>query len=104
MTEIIGCDLDRIENDCYDSHQGETYCNILSYNKEKLLIGYIDYSIFEEEIHVKMIEVRTICKRKGIASKMMEKLEEQNLPINIGRTTGEGTPFIEKYKERKRKK
>lgn len=102
MSEIIGCEVDRFEDDCFDSHGKETYCNLLAYNKEKLLIGFIDYSIFENEIHVKGIEVRERCRRKGIASKLLTKLEEKDYVINMGYSTDDGTEFLRDYYKRKR--
>lgn len=99
----IVCDIDRIEDDCFDSHQGETYCNLLAYNKDKLLIGFIDYSIFENEINVKGIEVRDVCRRKRIASKLLAKLEEKDYIVNIGYSTDDGTEFLRDYYKRKGK-
>jgi predicted GNAT family acetyltransferase len=95
--------LDNIDNDCYDAYRGQINCQLIAYNKEDTCIGYLGYSIFEEKIYIDNLTIKNNCRRKGIASKMMKKLEEQDLPINIGFTTPDGTFFFEKYKERKRK-
>ena len=92
----------RIEDeDCYDSHDGELYCSLKAKNEFGQLVGYIDYSIFEGETNIKMIEVHRECKHHGIASKLLEKLEKEYPKINYGFTTREGTEFLKEYKLKK---
>lgn len=72
-----------------------------SYDKiegEKKQVGYISYTLFRNELHIRMIEIYPEFKRKGYAEKMLKWLvnEYQEYEIYPGMTTDEGTPFIEK--------
>ena len=98
----VSCDIDNIDDDCYDSHGGESFCSILAYNKEKLLIGYLDYSIFQQELNVKMIEVRNTCKRRGIATRLLQTAEEKGHVINMGFSTDEGALFLTGFYKKKK--
>ncbi len=94
-----------IYNDCYDYHSGENYCSIIAEDKNTgKRIGYIDYSIYDNEIYIKIVRVEDEYKRRGIGTKMIEflkNIDEDIKNINLGYSTDEGTPFIESLKERK---
>jgi ribosomal protein S18 acetylase RimI-like enzyme len=94
----------KLGNDCFDSHGGEVFCRIIA--KEEITgraIGYIDYSIYDNEIDIKMIEVSERYRRQGIGTKMIEFLKEENpnVKIHAGLATNLGFPFIQNLKERK---
>jgi hypothetical protein len=84
-----------IENDCYDSHGGETYCTIRPFNTERKVVGYIDYSLYDDEIHIKMVETADSYKRQGIATRMIEQLRKDNPgdALNWGMLTDDGAAF-----------
>lgn len=95
---MLGCDVDTIVDDCFDAHSGETYCNILAYNKQKSLVGYLEYSIYRTTLNIKMIQVRDVCRRKGIASKLFDTLEQKHLLIgDMGYVTKDGEMFLFGY-------
>ena len=95
------CKIERITDDCYDAHSGQDYCHILAYNKDDKLIGYIDYSIFENTSFVDCIETHEQCRRKGIASSLMKKLEKDGRRIKIGLVTPTGKKFFNTYRQRR---
>ena len=57
-------------------------------------LGYISYSIFQDEINIKMIE--THPKRQGIATQLYQKLKalHPGMKINHGMTTDEGEAWL----------
>ena len=61
-------------------------------------VGYISYSIFQDEIHIKMIE--TSPKRQGIATQLFKHLQSlyPNMKINHGMSTGEGSAWLKSLK------
>lgn len=81
----------RLMNDCYDSHGGETFCTLRAYKGENV-VGYVDYSLYDDEIHIKMIEVDEAYQRQGIATALIDKLRKDNpgTPINWGMLTDDG--------------
>lgn len=68
--------------------------------------GYIEYSLFQNEIYINMIEVTEENKRKGIATKMMHYLRLKNSGIRIrpGYSTEEGGKFWNNYSKQYLKK
>lgn len=66
-------------------------------------IGKIDYSIYKDEINIKMIEVNKKNRRQGIATKLLQDLQSQypDKSIDFGYTTEDGTKLLNKitYKE-----
>jgi ribosomal protein S18 acetylase RimI-like enzyme len=103
MMGLDGCALNSIDNDCFDAHGGEDYCRLNAYNKDNLLVGRLDYSIFRNQIHVSMLFVSEFCRRKKIGTKMMDELKKiyVDQKINIGSTTEDGTRFFEKYNKKR---
>ena len=90
-------------NDCYDSHSEESFCRIIAEDKiTGEIIGYIDYSIYENEIDIKTIEVINKYKRQGIGTQMIHflKNENPNMKIITGLVTEEGYPFIQSLKQK----
>lgn len=78
------------------SHSGQLDCTMSFKSPEGKLIGYIDYSVYGEEVHVQMIKVRRENRRQGLGSKMIKALQKEypNTEINIGSTTEEGDAFF----------
>jgi ribosomal protein S18 acetylase RimI-like enzyme len=99
----VSCDVDKIEDDCYDSHGGETFCNLMAYNKDRVLLGYLSYSIYQKSVYVKMIEVRETCRRRGIGTRMVNELESREYPVDVGYSTPDGTLFFRGYNSKKQK-
>jgi len=92
-----GCNVESINNDCYDAHNNQVDCNLIAYNPLGYNIGYIDYSIFENQIHINIVNVRDDCRKTGIATSLMNKLKQQKMPIKEGLKTEHGGKFWEVY-------
>jgi GNAT superfamily N-acetyltransferase len=96
----------KIFNDVYDSHGGEVFGSIYAgkYFGERLIaVAKIDYSIFENEIHIKVIEVSENNRRLGLATLMVEKLKSEypDMRINWGmEASEEGTAFVKKMTDK----
>ncbi len=91
-------------NDCYDAHSGEDFCRIYAEDKNTGdTIGIIDYSIYDDEIDIKMVEVIELYKRQGIGTQMIEYLKNENpgMKIITGLATGPGYPFVQSLKSKK---
>jgi hypothetical protein len=61
------------------------------------IVGFIDYSEYLGEPHIKFIETAQGFRRKGIATALMDRLqgEYSNTKIHQGMSTPEGTAFLE---------
>lgn len=85
-------------NDVYDCRRGECFGAIYATTEggKGVLAGRLTYSIYDEEINVKMIETAPDVRRHGIGTKMVEKLKETypDMKINWGMSTPEGTEFL----------
>lgn len=91
----------KFKDTCRGSHDGQTDMTIYAI-LNNIVVGYIDYSIFENEIYIEMIEVVEEEKHKGIATKMMHylRLINSGQKIKPGYSTTEGFNFWESYKEK----
>ncbi len=91
-------------NDCYDAHSGEDFCRIYADDKNTGdTIGIIDYSIYDDEIDIKMVEVIEPYRRQGVGTQMIEYLKNENPGVKIitGLATNMGAPFVQSLKSRK---
>ncbi len=72
---------------------------------EGIVVGYVEYSIFQNEIHIEMIEVVEEQKRQGIATKLFHfiRLKNSGMKIIPGYSTEEGSKFYNAYKSKKLK-
>jgi len=64
---------------------------------DKRALGYIQYSIYQDEIHINHVLVLPEYRRQGIATALMNKVKEENpeMNINFGMTTPEGASFVD---------
>ena len=78
--------------ECLDHHHEETFCRVNAQSATGDYVGFISYGIYEDQIHIKMIEVMPEYRRQGVATGMMAMLREENpgMPINWGMLTDEG--------------
>lgn len=62
-------------------------------------VGYINYGIFNDEIHVNMIEANP--KRQGIATQLYQELQRLHpgMKVNHGMTTDEGDAWLKSQTE-----
>jgi GNAT superfamily N-acetyltransferase len=88
----------KIWNDCYDSHQGESFCSIYADDPSTgEMVGYIDYSVFEDELDIKYVHVAEPYRRQGLGTRMIEFLKQENpeTKIRTGLATDMGAPFVQ---------
>lgn len=62
-------------------------------------IGYVEYSIFEGEIHINDMKVLPDYRRRGVMTALINKVKEDNPDsnpenINFGMTLPDGTDFV----------
>jgi GNAT superfamily N-acetyltransferase len=82
----------------------EYHGHITAYDTKNKKIGTVDYSYFNGKTAVKMIEVEPGYQRQGVATRLLEKLQEgSKTPIEIQGTfaTKEGQALFEKIKPAK---
>ena len=78
-------------------HHGQKDLTLYAYDEktpEKRVLGYIQYSIFEDEIYVAYIFVHPPYRRQGIGKALVRKLMENKEPINWGLATPEGIELL----------
>lgn len=69
---------------------------------DKVPVGWIDYSDYQGEISIKMIEVKPEYRRKGIGKDLVLKLQKEypKTEINLGMLTGDGVRLIKSIKSK----
>ena len=79
-----------------DFHSGEMFAT-MSYTQDGKVVGTLEYSEYEGEPNVKMIEVSPEYRRKGIGKKLLQELQRKypDVEINYGMTTPDGTKLLE---------
>ena len=80
----------RDETTGYHHGQSDARLNI-AVNGEA--VGYIDYVIYEDKIHISMIEISAAAKRKGYATAALKHLQKNNpdTEIDFGMLTSDGS-------------
>ena len=75
---------------------GETYYT-MSYTQDGKTVATLEYGEYDGEPNVKMIEVEPEYRRKGIATKLLQELQQKypDAEINFGMTTPDGTKLLE---------
>ena len=87
----------KFQDECYDSHGGESFCGLIARDiNTNEGLGYIDYSIFNNKLSIKMVEVKEEYKRMGIGTQLMQFLKKENPDKVIikGMATEEGSSFV----------
>lgn len=80
----------------YGQVDGYVLAWMVDANGVETRLGYLDFALYRDTAHIKMIEVADAYKRSGVARGLMKVLrDEGGCPIDPGYTTQEGTPFIE---------
>mgnify|MGYP006344596123 FL=1 len=65
-------------------------------------LGYCEWSEYEREISIEMMEVRPEFRRKGIASFIMDVIKEESPGIKIDHGYGseDGSKWLKAYQEK----
>lgn len=71
-TQVPGIGAVKFRSESRDYHDGQTYMTTYAYNSEGKWIGWCDWSEYEKEIGIEMIEVLPEYRRKGIATMIMD--------------------------------
>ena len=64
----------RVRAEIFDSHRGEQFGSVLAVDPRGLLAGYIDFSAFDGEAHIKFAEIAPDVRGQGLALKMCRAL------------------------------
>lgn len=74
----------------------------LSFTLAGKLIGYIDYSVFDDEVHIQMIKVLPAYRRQGFGTEMLKTLQAEypETEISLGTLTDEGSKLVSSMKTR----
>ncbi len=87
----------RFWGDCHGYHHGQTDCTLKALDDSNgTFLGYIDYSYYNDEIHINLIRVEEKFQRQGVATALWNQLKKENpgVKINRGMTTSDGTSFL----------
>ena len=70
------------------------------------VVGFISYTIYDEEIHIKHTEVAPEFRRQGIATSMYHLMESENpgLEVHSGMRTNDGDALWKSLKSSEEKK
>jgi len=83
----------KIWEESRDVHSGEMFMALYAEDlDEGIIVGYVDFSIYNDEAFIKMVEVHKDWQRKGIGIAMMDWMIEEYKWENIKwtMTTPEG--------------
>lgn len=88
----------RIRNEVSGHSHGQTDGTLLAYDGDKV-VGYVDWTKFQGEVSIRMIEVSPESRRQGVGTQLMQALREEfgQTPIVQGDTvTDDGLAFLTK--------
>ncbi len=97
---MLKCDVKQIRDECYDAHNNQLDCSLLAYNDDEKCVGYLDYSLFENKIYLNMVEVHKQCRRKGVASQLLNTIHGKYKDIEYSLATREGWEFLQSWRDR----
>jgi len=103
--EMIALSGLRLEHSNRGSHHNQSDDSILAYVGDER-VGYLDYSEYQGEVQIQMIEVSRKFPRQGIATAMLQELDRlyPDIEIDTGMMTPEGSLLFEAYYRRHPKK
>lgn len=91
-------------NDVFDSQGGESFGAVYASlgtsshsegDKLNPIVGKLDYSIYENEVNIKMLQVAPNYRRQGIATKLYARLKQEypDMKVNHGMVTEDGAAW-----------
>lgn len=89
----------RVQNFHHGRHHGQDDFTMIAYEDERA-VGYVDYSIFEDELHIGMVEVRQSRRRRGVGRRLIQAVADENPEVKAfwpGMTTDEGDALMRSY-------
>ena len=81
-----------------DYYSGQSYMSAYAKLNGKV-VGWCDYSIYQNKVYIDMLEVDEEYKRKGIATGLMDYIKQENEGKKIipGMSTDAGDKFWKSY-------
>ena len=78
-----------------DSYGDELHCRLTA-SEDGKTVGYIDFSVYNEQPYIQMIQVKEPYRRKGYATQMIKQLQKDypDSEIDFGMTTDDGTKLL----------
>lgn len=97
--EVAGIGKVRLFTEMNDYHSGQSYMVSYAVGPDDEELGHCDWSEYNKEISIDMMEVKEKYRRKGIATLLMNTIKETNpgQKINYGYSTDDGTKWLQKY-------
>lgn len=92
------------EPECIGYHHGQTDMIVRAYDTYvNELVGELSYNVFDNELHISMIQVVPNYRRQGVGTLLMKKMKEEHpgLKIKPGLMTNEGYPFFRALRHRR---
>ena len=93
-----------IQFDINDFHHEQMDGTIRAYDKTSMIVlGYLNFSEYHDEVSIRMVEVSQEDRRKGIATKMFQRLKQEfpECKIRWGYMTEDGVAFQNGLKNKK---
>ena len=87
----------KLSNGLLGSHSGQLDMRILAMDiTTNIYVGGLDYTIFQDELTVKWVEVLPEYRHRGIATMMYDHMEKENPEATYkpSLTTPEGSEFV----------
>lgn len=68
-----------------NSHHGQHDLTILAHLPDGTRVGFLDYTLYDNELRVEMVEVEEAYRRQGIATRLYERMLEEHPKATLGR-------------------
>ena len=94
--------LSEIETYSKDAYYGQVDMVKEITNEKGEVVAKLEYSLYDDTVNVQMIEVDPNYRRKGLATKLLQDLQNErpDTEINFGYTTSDGTKLLENITEK----
>jgi GNAT superfamily N-acetyltransferase len=102
--EIPGIGMVKFHSGSRDYHSGQSYMTTAAYDSDGNCVGWCDWSEYENEISIDMLEVPEKYRRKGIATMIMDVIRAENPGIKIDHGYGseDGSKWLKAYQSKDR--
>ena len=68
----------KFRSEMMNHHHGQSDMQMSAFDAKGVRIGYVDYTLFEGDISIRMVEVSKRYRRKGIATRMYKQIIKEN--------------------------
>lgn len=86
--------------ECRGAHHGQTDMTLIAYSPPKTPVGYIEYSIYDDEVSIQYLYVAEDKRRRGFGRALLLELQKRypETGIELGMSTDEGSALLGKMK------